>query len=53
MSALAKKSEGRNGGLKVQLVGGGREHRAEVREALAALGDPALNILEVEPRCLA
>ncbi len=49
MSALGKKSESRNGELKVQLVGGGEDHRAEVRDALAALGDPALNILEVEP----
>jgi DNA-binding NarL/FixJ family response regulator len=49
VSALGKKSDARNGGLKVQLVGGGAEHRAEVRDALAALGDPVLKILELEP----
>ena len=49
MSALGKKSEVRNGGLKVQLVGGDGEHRAEVRDALAAMGDPVLDIQEVEP----
>jgi pilus assembly protein CpaE len=31
------------------LVGQGDEHRTEVRDALAALGDPVLNIEEVEP----
>ena len=49
MSSLGKKSDGRHGGLKVQLVGQGDEHRDEVRDALAALGDPILNIEEVEP----
>ncbi len=49
MSALGKKSDGRHGGLRVQLVGEGEEHRAEVRDALAALGDPVLNIEEQEP----
>lgn len=49
MSSLGKKSDGRQGGLKVQLVGNSDEHRTEVRDALAALGDPALNIDEVEP----
>src|SRR5208283_4483066 len=44
-----KKSDGRNDGLKVQLVGGSEEYRGEVRDALAALGDPVLNILELEP----
>jgi pilus assembly protein CpaE len=31
------------------LVGQGDEHRTEVRDALAALGDPVLNIEEIEP----
>jgi pilus assembly protein CpaE len=49
VSSLGKKSDGRQGGLKVQLVGHGDEHRTEVKDALAALGDPALNIEEIEP----
>ena len=49
VSTLGKKSDGRHGGLKVQLVGEGEERRAEVRDALADLGDPVLNILELEP----
>jgi pilus assembly protein CpaE len=49
VSALGKKSDGRHGGLRVQLVGEGEEHRSEVRDALAALGDPVLNIEELEP----
>lgn len=49
MSSLGKKNDGRQGGLRVQLVGQGDEHRTEVRDALAALGDPVLNIEEVEP----
>jgi pilus assembly protein CpaE len=49
VSSLGKKNDGRHGGLKVQLVGEGDEHRTEVRDALAALGDPVLNIEEVEP----
>ena len=49
MSALGKKSNGRPDALKVQLVGEGEEHRAEVRDALAALGDPALDIWEIAP----
>ncbi len=49
VSTLGKKSDGRHGGLKVQLVGEGEERRAEVRDALADLGDPVLNILEQEP----
>ncbi|HKN13460.1 MAG TPA: AAA family ATPase [Candidatus Binatus sp.] len=31
------------------MVGSGDEHRTEVRDALAALGDPVLNIEELEP----
>ncbi len=49
MSSLGKKNDGRHGGLRVQLVGQGDEHRTEVRDALAALGDPMLNIDEIEP----
>ena len=49
MSTLGKKSEGWHGSLRVQLVGEGEEHRAEVRQALAALGDPVLDIEESEP----
>ncbi len=49
MSALGKKSNGHPDALKVQLVGEGEEHRAEVRDALAALGDPALDIEELAP----
>jgi pilus assembly protein CpaE len=49
VSSLGKKNDGRHAGLKVQLVGQGDEHRTEVRDALAALGDPMLNIDEIEP----
>jgi pilus assembly protein CpaE len=49
VSSLGKKNDGRHGGLRVQLVGSGDEHRTEVRDALAALGDPVLNIEELEP----
>ena len=49
MSSLGKKNDGRHGGLKVQLVGQSDDHRTEVRDALAALGDPVLNIDEIEP----
>jgi pilus assembly protein CpaE len=49
VSSLGKKNDGRHGGLRVQLVGQGDEHRTEVRDSLAALGDPVLNIAEIEP----
>ena len=49
MSSLGKKNDGRHGGLRVQLVGQDDEHRTDVREALSALGDPVLNIDEIEP----
>ena len=49
MSSLGKKSEGSRGGLKVQLVGEDGEHRADVKDALSALGDPVLSIEELEP----
>ena len=48
MSSLGKKNDVRHG-LRVQLVGNGDEHRTEVRDALSALGDPVLNINEIEP----
>jgi pilus assembly protein CpaE len=49
VSSLGKKNDGRHNGLKVQLVGQSDDHRTEVRDALAALGDPLLNINEIEP----
>jgi pilus assembly protein CpaE len=49
VSSLGKKNDGRHNGLKVQLVGQSDDHRGEVRDALAALGDPVLNINEIEP----
>ena len=49
MSSLGKKNDARHGGLRVQLVGQGDDHRTEVKDALAALGDPVLNIDEIEP----
>jgi pilus assembly protein CpaE len=49
VSSLGKKNDGRHGGLRVQLVGQSDDHRMEVRDALAALGDPVLNINEIEP----
>jgi pilus assembly protein CpaE len=49
VSSLGKKNDGRHAGLRVQLVGQGDEHRTEVRDALGALGDPMLNIDEIEP----
>ena len=48
MSSLGKKNDVRHG-LRVQLVGNGDDHRTEVRDALSALGDPVLNINEIEP----
>ncbi len=43
MAGLGKRSDGRqHGALRVQLVGELAEQRAEVRIALAALGDPPL-----------
>ena len=49
MSSLGKKNDAKHGGLKVQLVGHSDEYRMEVRDALSALGDPVLNIEEIEP----
>jgi pilus assembly protein CpaE len=41
--------EGKRGALHVLLVGEAEDHRTEVRNALAALGDPALEIVETAP----
>jgi pilus assembly protein CpaE len=49
VSSLGKKNDARQNGLKVQLVGADDGHRADVRDALSALGDPKLNISELEP----
>jgi pilus assembly protein CpaE len=49
LSALGNKSNGHPDALKVRLVGEAEERRAEVRDALAALGDPALEIRELAP----
>jgi pilus assembly protein CpaE len=46
---LGKKNDGRHGALRAHLVGESEEQRAEVRAALAALGDPALDIVELTP----
>ncbi len=49
MSVLGKKGDKRRGGLKVHLVCAADGQRTEVRTALTALGDPPLEILEIEP----
>jgi pilus assembly protein CpaE len=49
VSVLGKKTEKRRGGLKVHLVCAADAQRTEVRTALAALGDPPLDIVEIEP----
>jgi pilus assembly protein CpaE len=49
VSVLGKKNDGRRGALKVHLVGEAEEQRAEVKANLAAMGDPALDIWEIEP----
>lgn len=49
MAGLGRKSEGRLGALRVVLVGEDDEQRAEIRIALAALGDPPLEIIELAP----
>ncbi|HYL57872.1 MAG TPA: AAA family ATPase [Candidatus Acidoferrales bacterium] len=49
MSVLGKKNDARRGALKVHLVGEAEEQRAEVKANLAAMGDPALDIWEIEP----
>lgn len=49
MAALANKGEGQHGALRVLLVGEADEKRQEVKIALASLGDPSLEIIEVVP----
>jgi pilus assembly protein CpaE len=49
VSVLGKKNDARRGALKVHLVGEAEEQRAEVKANLAAMGDPALDIWEIEP----
>ncbi len=49
MAALANKGEGQHGALRVLLVGEADEKRQEVKAALASLGDPSLEIIEVVP----
>jgi pilus assembly protein CpaE len=49
VSVLGKKGEKRRGALKVSLAGADEGQRVEVRTALAALGDPPLDIVEVTP----
>jgi pilus assembly protein CpaE len=47
--AIGTKTEGRRGALRVMLVGEAEDRRTEVKVALAALGDPPLDIIEVAP----
>jgi pilus assembly protein CpaE len=49
VAALANKGEGQHGALRVLLVGEADEKRQEVKIALASLGDPSLEIIEVVP----
>jgi pilus assembly protein CpaE len=49
VAGLGKRTEGKHGALRVQLVGEIDEQRAEVRMMLAALGDPTLEISESAP----
>lgn len=49
MSVLKQNNGNRRGALKVHLVCTAEEQRTEVRTALAALGDPPLDIAEFEP----
>jgi len=46
---IGTKTEGKRGALHVLLVGEAEDHRTEVKNALAALGDPALEIVETAP----
>jgi pilus assembly protein CpaE len=46
---LATKTDGRRGALRILLVGEAEDHRQEVKTALAALGDPPLEIVEATP----
>lgn len=49
MSVLGTKNDATHGALRVLLVGEAEDRRTEVRLALAALGDPALEIIEAAP----
>ncbi len=49
MSVLGAKNDAKHGALRVLLIGEGEERRTEVRLALAALGDPPLDISESAP----
>ncbi len=49
MSVLGTKNDAKHGALRVLLVGEAEDRRTEVRLALAALGDPALEIIEAAP----
>lgn len=49
MTVLSDKTEARRGALRVLLVGEAEDRRLEVKTALAALGDPSLEIIEAAP----
>lgn len=49
MPGIATETESKRGELRVLLVGETEDRRVEVKVALAALSDPPLEILEVEP----
>jgi pilus assembly protein CpaE len=49
VAVLEKRTEGRHGALTVLLVGEAEDRRQEVKVALAALGDPPLEIIEAVP----
>lgn len=49
MAVLSDKSKVRRGALRVLLVGDAEDRRLEVKTALAALGDPPLEIIEAAP----
>ncbi|MBE3603181.1 AAA family ATPase [bacterium] len=49
MSVLGAKNDAKHGALRVLLIGEAEERRTEVRLALAALGDPPLDISESTP----
>jgi len=49
VAVLEKRTEGRHGALRVLLVGEAEDRRQEVKVALAALGDPPLEIIETVP----
>jgi pilus assembly protein CpaE len=49
VSVLGAKNDAKHGALRVLLIGEAEERRTEVRLALAALGDPPLDISESAP----